>query len=319
MLSEGFKGRVRLVAIATACIAAAAALTACGNIKSSSSSSSTSAEAGSSKAADSPASLVPEEVRSSGKLVIGTNVPYPPMEFFGADGKTFEGVDVELIEAIAEGLELKPELVNSSYDGLIPSVVSGRLDVIISGMGDFTDREKQLDFVDYVKTGSEVMLSKEAAANATSLLDLCGMSIGVQAGTDQVAATEEESKRCEAAGKPPLKVETFPEDSDALLAQKSGRVELHAADAPVVAYEAATIDGGKRFVAKFPNFLSTPIDYGIGVSKDKEGLAEAIRDELNALIKDGTYGEILAKYHLQNLAVEEAVINGATVSSTGVK
>jgi polar amino acid transport system substrate-binding protein len=134
-----------------------------------------------------------------------------------------------------------------------------------------------------------------------------------------VAATEQESKRCEAAGKPPLKVETFPEDSDALLAQKSGRVELHAADAPVVAYEAATIDGGKRFVAKFPNFLSTPIDYGIGVSKDKEGLAEAIRDELNVLIKDGTYEEILAKYHLQDLAVEEAVINGATVSSTGVE
>ncbi|OJU83924.1 MAG: hypothetical protein BGO11_15155 [Solirubrobacterales bacterium 70-9] len=241
------------------------------------------------------------------------------MEFFGPDGQTFEGVDVELIEAIAEGLELEPELINSSYDGLIPSVVSGRLDVIISGMGDFTDREKQLDFVDYVKTGSEVMMSKEAAAKANSLLDLCGMSIGVQAGTDQVAATEEESKRCEAAGKPPLKVETFPEDSDALLAQKSGRVELHAADAPVVAYEAATIDGGKRFVAKFPNFLSTPIDYGIGVSKDQEGLAEAIRDQLNVMIEDGTYGKILAKYHLQELAVPKAVINGATVSSTGVE
>lgn len=318
MPAESLRRRVKPVVAVVACIASAIAISACGNLDSSSSSTSSSGST-SSQAGGSPASLVPEEVRSSGKLVIGTNIPYPPMEFFAADGKTFEGVDVELIEAIAEGLELKPELVNSSYDGLIPSVVSGRLDVVISGMGDFTDREKQLDFVDYVKTGSEVMMTKEAAAKAHSLLDLCGMSIGVQAGTDQVAATEEESRRCEAAGKPPLKVETFPEDSDALLAQKSGRVELHAADAPVVAYEAATIDGGKRYVAKFPNFLSTPIDYGIGVSKDKEGLAEAIRDELNVLIEDGTYGKILAKYHLQNLAVEEAVINGATVSSTGVK
>jgi polar amino acid transport system substrate-binding protein len=313
MPAVGFKRRVNLVVIASACIAAAIALTACGNIKSSSSGSTSAAAGGS------PASLVPEDIRSSGKLTIGTNIPYPPMEFFGPDGQTFKGVDIELIEAISKGLELEPDIVNSSYDGLIPSAVSGRLDVIISGMGDFTDREKQLDFVDYVKTGSEVMMSKEAAAHATSLLSLCGMSIGVQAGTDQVAATTEESKRCEAAGKPPLKVETFPEDSEALLAQKSGRVELHAADAPVVAYEAATIDGGKRFVAKFPNFLSTPIDYGIGVSKDKEGLAEAIRDELNVLIKDGTYGKILAKYHLQDLAVPKAVINGATVSSTGVE
>jgi polar amino acid transport system substrate-binding protein len=314
MPAEGFKGRVRLVVIAIACVAAAVALAACGNIKSSSSSGSTSATTG-----NTPASLVPEEIRSSGKLVIGTNIPYPPMEFFASDGTTFKGIDIDLIEEIARGLELEPELMNLSFEALTPAVLSGRLNVIISGIGDFTDREKQLDFVDYVKTGSEVMMSKAAAAHASSLLSLCGMSIGVQIGSDQVAATTEESKRCEAAGKPPLKVETFREDGDALLAQESGRVELHAADAPVVAYEAATIDGGKRFTAKFPNFLSTPIDYGIGIAKNEEGLAEAIRDQLNVLIEDGTYKKILTKYHLEGLAVPKAVINGATVSSTGVK
>ena len=44
-----------------------------------------------------------------------------------------------------------------------------------------------------------------------------------------------------------------------------------------------------------------------------------MRDELSVLIKNGTYAKILAKYHLQDLAVPRAVINGATVSSTGVK
>lgn len=316
MRAEVHRRRVGRVLATSACIATAAgAVAGCGDISQSSSSSSASATV----AADTPAALVPSSVRSTGTLVIGTNIPYPPMEMFKANHQTPTGADIDLITAIAHGLGLKPKIVNMNYDGLIPAVNSGRLDLVISGMGDFTDREKQLNFVDYIKTGSEIVMTKAQAASSTSLLSLCGKSMAIQEGTDQVAATTIASKRCVAAGKPPIPTKTFPEDTDAMLAQESGRVQMHATDSPVAQYEAATIDGGKRMVAKFPNFLSTPVSYGIGIARSDMGLARAVRNELNVLIKNGTYGKILARYHLQSLAVPSAVINGATVSSTGVQ
>ncbi len=260
-----------------------------------------------------PASLVPADVRASGKIVVGTNIPFKPMEYFGADGKSFTGADIDLIRAIAKGLGLKAEIKNMAYDGLIPAVASSRLNVLMSGTGDFTDRQKKIDFVDYLNASVRVVMTKQYAS-AQSDLVLCGLTMAVQAGTVQVTAAKQGSKRCTAAGKPAIKIKTFPEDAQAALALKSGRVQAHSTDGPIAALEAKSIGG----VAKFPDFLKTPILYGIGIDKTKPGLTRAIAAQLNVLIKNGTYKQILRRYDLQDLALSNATVNGAKVSSSAI-
>lgn len=309
------RGAARVFATAACVAAIAGSLTACGDIKQASSTT----PAKSSGGGNSPSALVPSSVRSTGDLVIGTNVPYPPMEYYKANHETYTGADIDLIEAIAHGLGLKPKIENINWDGLIPAADSGRIDAIVASMADFTDREKQANFVDYLKSGAEIEIPKADASQYTSLMSLCGKSMSVETGTVEVTAAHLLSKQCQSAGKPPVSSTTFDQDSDALLAQESGRVQLHATDSPVAQYEAATIDGGRRFDARFPDFLTTPIEYGVATAKANLGLARAIKAELDVLIKNGTYAKILRHYHLQSLAVHSAALNAATVSSTGAK
>jgi polar amino acid transport system substrate-binding protein len=291
-------------------------LAACGNADqdATSSAATTKAVPG---AKSTPADLVPASVRASGRLVVGTSVPFATMEYFKADNKTFTGADIDLINAIADGLGLKAKIVNQNWDGLVPAVASHRLDVTISGTGDFTDRQKQVDFVDYLNASAKVVMPKKYAGTTDELV-LCGLTVGAQSGSIQISATKAASKRCEAAGKPPIKLKTFQEDPQVTLALKSGRVDAHPTDGPIAEQEAAKVDGGKSLVALFPDFLRTKILYGIGVDKTKTGLTQAIQAQLNALIKDGTYTEILKRYHLEELALPEATINGGKISSTEI-
>jgi polar amino acid transport system substrate-binding protein len=246
---------------------------------------------------------------------VGTNVPFPPFESFASNGETFAGFDMDLIRAVAKGLDLKPKIVNVAFNGLIPALVDGRLNVIISGIGDFTDRETQANFVDYLRVDPEVQVMKRDASQYTSLYSLCGKSMGVQTGSAEVTATQLMSKRCTAAGKPPIHMLLFQEDPQALLALQSGRVQMHTTDGPVAQYEAATIDHGQQLTALFPNFLAIPIDYGILTPKTQMSLAVAIKKELNVLIQTGAYSRLLARYHIQASGLKQAAINAATVSS----
>jgi polar amino acid transport system substrate-binding protein len=306
----------RVIATLAGIAACATAIGACGNADQSATSSAATTRAATSTTST-PADMVPANVRATGRLVVGTNVPFAPMEYFKADNKTFTGADIDLIEAIAAGLGLKTKISNQNWDGLVPAVASHRLDVTISGTGDFTDRQKQVDFVDYLNASAKVVMPKKYAG-ATDELVLCGLTVGAQSGSVQITATKAASKRCEAAGKPAIKLKTFQEDPQAALALKSGRVDAHPTDGPIAEQEAARVDGGKTMVALFPHFLRTTILYGIGVDKSKTGLTQAIQAELNVLIRNGTYAQILKRYHLENLALSEATINGGKTSSTAI-
>ena len=112
----------------------ASALTACG----SDSLEGTDAGGGESSAAqevtvdDEVAKLVPEDIKSAGTLNIGSDASYAPNEFLGDDGKTVEGMDVDIFDAVADKLGLKTEWSNASFDTLLAGVGSGKYDVSVS-------------------------------------------------------------------------------------------------------------------------------------------------------------------------------------------
>ena len=67
-------------------------------------------------------------------LKVGTNADFAPFEFQGADPNAYEGFDMDLIRAVGKEMGYKVEINNLAFDGLIPSLEAGNIDVIISGM-----------------------------------------------------------------------------------------------------------------------------------------------------------------------------------------
>src|SRR6185295_8456729 len=102
---------------------------------------------------DSIANTVPEAIKSSGKLIIGVNIPYPPNEFKDPDGKIV-GFDVDLMNAIAGTLGLTAEYQEADFAQIIPKIQAGTFNVGMSSFTDSKEREQTVDFVTYFSAGS---------------------------------------------------------------------------------------------------------------------------------------------------------------------
>lgn len=260
------------------------------------------------------AALLPPAIRESGVLRVGkSEQPVPPMSMLNDDGKTWRGVDIDLINAIAKGLGLKVEYVFSNWDGLIPGLNSGRYDLVMDGVGDLMSRQKVADFVDYAQSGMTVMSRKDNAGQIKDKLDLCGKTVGVQTGV--LAATTLKllsDEQCTPAGKPAVTIQPFPSDNDGLVALRSGRLDAQVMDQVVALYQSST-EAGKASYAIAVEELNRKVPYGIVVAKSNTALSNALKEELAALLKDGTYDKILEQYGVKDIAIDQPAINGSTM------
>lgn len=256
--------------------------------------------------------MLPPEVQKAGKVSVASDIPYAPFEFFDPPGSQhITGLDYDLGQAIGQKLGISFDFQEAKFESIVTGVAAGKYDVVMSSMTDNKEREKSLDFVDYSVSGSGITVVKGNPDHITTIKDLCGKSVGIEAGTIQIALINSQQKNCTGAK---IKVLTFPKNSDALLAMKSGRVQAVASDKPVALYTAKTTDGGKDFqVVDDPNALSgyQASPNGIGVKKGRTALADAIQKGLQALIADGSYKKILAKYDAGSLAISSATLDKA--------
>jgi polar amino acid transport system substrate-binding protein len=96
--------------------------------------------------------LLPAEIKSAGKLIIGIDPTYPPNESKDDAGNPV-GWDVELADAMAAKLGLKTEYQIASFDKIIPSIKGGTYDIGVSSFTDNAEREASVDFVNYFVAG----------------------------------------------------------------------------------------------------------------------------------------------------------------------
>ena len=219
---------------ATAVLAASLALTltACSSTNSASSDSSAS-PAGSSAAASttltadpSIQALLPAPVASSGKLTIGTELGYPPMEMTEADGTTLTGFDIDMANDIAALMGLTPEIKNASFDSIIPSVLSNRYDLGISSFTINPEREKQVDFVSYLTSGDSAVVPTGNPQGVALDKTICGTKVGVLKGSTQETVTIPQLvKLCTSAGSPEPVVTVIAASDQMPIALTSGRVD----------------------------------------------------------------------------------------------
>jgi polar amino acid transport system substrate-binding protein len=238
-----------------------------------------------------------------GKLLVCSDLPYPPQEFFDDAGVPI-GSDIEIGQEIGKRLGLQVEIVNSIFDTIIPALTGGKCDIIISAQNITAARKKQVDMITYFQAGQSFVVAKGNPQNIKTQQDLCGKAVAVQSSTtelDYLNGTGDYegqglSEQCTKAGKAKISVKTFPKDSDALLALQGGQVDSYFADSPVAGYytiqhpEAFELSGLTLGVAK----------EGISVDKGHPELRAAVQKALSQMVNDGTYLKILQKYGLES-------------------
>ena len=91
------------------------------------------------------------------KLVVGTSADFPPYEYY--DGDKIVGVEVEMMEKIAEKLGMEFELVDMSFDTIIAAVTSGKVDIGMSGFTVTEERKQNVNFsVSYIKAKQSIVV-----------------------------------------------------------------------------------------------------------------------------------------------------------------
>lgn len=250
--------------------------------------------------------LLPEANKTSGKLLVVTSLAYPPMEYTDAGSEELKGFDIDLAREIAARLGLEPEFANVEFPQLIPQVVTGRSEMIISAFSDKVERQAQLDFIDYFNTGNVFYTTADHKDEIKTEADLCGKTIAVATGTSWVTWAEEVGKaNCPADNL--YNVIQIPTQAEHIMQIKQGR-----AQASVIGIEGlADLEINEPGAFYQIGEAGEPNPYGIAFEKSNTGLRDAALAALNGMLADGTYMEIVNRYHLGVGAVSEFVINGA--------
>ena len=258
----------------------------------------------SAKKVDDIAATLPEEIRSSGKLVVGVNIPYAPNEFKDDKGNIV-GFDVDLMNAVASTLGLTAEFREADFAKIIPSIQQGTFNVGMSSFTDTKEREKSVDFVDYYSAG---ILWAQRPGEAIDPNNACGKKVAVQATTtEETDELPAKSKKCVDAGKPEIQIVKFDSQDAATNAVILGQVDAMSADSPVTSYAIKQSNGKLEGAGEI--FDSAP--YGWPVKKDSP-LAKSMLKALEHLIATGDYKAIATNWGVQNGVINKPGINGAT-------
>jgi polar amino acid transport system substrate-binding protein len=250
------------------------------------------------------AAMVPAAIKNKGTLKVGTDASYAPSEIIAADGKTIEGFDIDLFNAVAKTLGLKATFENAKFGSIISGVNSGKYDVGVSSFSVNADRLKVATMVSYFTAGT---LWAVPSGNPKKIdpTKPCGIKIAVQSNTTQALdQLPPLVKACQKAGKA-SHVDSYDGQDQATAAVVSGKDDAMLADSPVVADAIHHAKGKLESVGQI--FASAPYGYVLPKSETKFG--QAIVAALKALKANGQYDAILKNWGVQQGAISNFAVN----------
>ena len=227
-----------------------------------------------------PATLL-EKIQQSGKLVVGTEAQYPPYEFKDLDA-SFTGCDMWLAQQIADSLGVELEVVDMAFDGIIPAVQSGQVDIGIAAFTKTPERAEEIDFSDLYETSNQLLIVKTGNAELYSNKEaLAGQKVGAQKGTIQsqlIQSALPDSELFELEKYPALALEV-----------QNGNIAGLVVDQAVGESLVATSDGGLE-VANF-TFTAEEASFGKAciIAKGNESFVEAVNAVIAQVTSDGSY------------------------------
>lgn len=254
---------------------------------------------------------LPPAVVQAKTLRLASNIQSAPNNFYAADGKTPIGYEVDLAKAVGAKLGVTVAYQDLAFGSLITSLQSGRVDLTMAAMNDTKERQQQIDFVDYFSSGITIMIRKGNPDGITGPDALCGKNVAVVQGTSHQKFATAQSAKCTQAGKPAITVTATDSDNQNQNQLRTGRVAAILNDLPSAVYISRTAGDGKFFEV----VPGQPIEggpYGMGFAKNNSKLRDAVKQALQSLVADGTYGKILQSWGVEQGAIKEAAVNGGS-------
>jgi cystine transport system substrate-binding protein len=223
-----------------------------------------------------------DAIKSSGVLKIGTEGTYAPFTYHDTDGKLV-GFDVEIGEAIAQKLGVKPEYLEGKWDGLIAGLDANRYDVVINQVGITDERKQKYDFSEPYIASKAVLIIRSDDDSIKGFGDLKGK-------TSAQSLTSNFGKLATASGAELVGTDGFDQSIQLVLTGRADATindslsyldfKKHKPDAPVkIAAEQADADYS-----------------GIIFRKGDADLKVAIDKAIADIKADGTYQKIADKY-----------------------
>jgi polar amino acid transport system substrate-binding protein len=269
---------MRLSAVAGA-VLAAVLLAACGSSNKSSSTASSSASSG-----------------GGTTYIVATSADFPPLSSRSSTNPNeIVGFEPDMVKAVMGHLGWKYKYVTSDFNGLIPSVQSGRANMVVSDIFHTPARAKIVDFVDYLQHAFAIMVTSGNASKVHSATDLCGKAVGILTGSaPEVAAAQALSKQCTSAGKPAVTSRSFPAVAQELPALANGTLHAMLETDVSEAYISKQSGGKYKLVFELP---STQTKVGIVVAKGSS-IESKLRSGVQWFISSPQYKADVKKWGL---------------------
>ncbi|EJL04805.1 amino acid ABC transporter, PAAT family, periplasmic amino acid-binding protein [Pseudomonas fluorescens Q2-87] len=251
------------------------------------------------------AAQLPASIKDKGEIVVAIMPNYPPMDFKDPATNTLTGLDYDLGNALAERLGVKIKWQETGFEQMINALTTDRVDMVLSGMTDTAERQASVTFVDYFTSGPQFYtLQKNKDINEA--IDLCGKKVGTSRRTTFPAEIAEFSKAtCEAAGKPAIVVIGTEGSADARAQLRQSRIDAAMQGSETLSYLKTQEKDMYKTVGQPISVQLT----GLGVSKKKPELSEAVKVALQSMIDDGSYQTILKKWELELGAIKTVTVN----------
>ena len=232
-------------------------------------------------AASASADGVLAKIQAAGKIVMGTEATYPPYEYLD-DNAQFTGCDIWLAQQIAAALGVELEIQDMGFDGIIPAVEAGNVDIGIAAFTRTEERAQVIDFSDLYEVSEQLLIVKAGNADLYSAKEaMAGLQVGAQMGTIQSQLIEKalpDSKLFELPTYPELALETI-----------NGNIVGFVVDAAVGLSMVASSDGALE-VSQFA-FTAEEASFGkaVVIAKGNEDLVAAINEVIQTVVNDGSY------------------------------
>lgn len=227
-----------------------------------------------------------QAANSKSPLVVGMELAYPPFEMTDKEGNP-SGISVDMAKDLGKYLGREVTIENIAWDGLIPSLKTGKIDLIISSMTITKERQKSIDFsIPYSRSSLALLLAKDSPALKFSDLNQKGRKVAVKKGTTGHSYARKHLKNAELL--------VFDKESACVLEVVSGR-----ADAFI--YDQLTIfrNWSKHKSTTRMNLdqLQKDFEYwGAAIKKGRNDLREKVNDFIREFRKNGGYDRLAETY-----------------------
>ena len=221
-----------------------------------------------------------------GKLMVGLEIGYPPMEYFDEDGSTAIGFDVELAKALSEEMGLEVEFVDTAWDGIFAGLDADKYDVVISTVSFTEDRDKNYKLSKpYIENAPVLVVP--ADSDIASIEDLADKTVAVQMET-----TADYIIQGYVADGLATDLRQYEKVINAFDELKAGRADAVCTDSVVAAYYLGDEASNYKTVWQSPE--AEPIV--MCLKKDNDALCAELEKALDALKENGKLDDIALKY-----------------------